>query len=242
MGDKGNIAKINRNPITENPDLERTPYTDILYNEMTIFSSQRTEETDIDGNKFCWDSDPKNLNHNLIKAANVCGNINSDGELCENEAVEGSYCRSHRKIRSSKVTDSIYSKYAPKKLKEVYTDIRKKHEGMEEEIELLRALLANVLIRYENDEATEANLLPIIEQLRKVCEYQKAFLPSKRPVDAEQMAILIERVFNILAIEVKDTKVLINITAQMDKILAEGQTIEAEKISEIKLNEQRSNT
>lgn len=158
-----------------------------------------------------------------------CLAITKQGKPCRKKAVFGQFCAVHapRNIKSS--SGSLYAKYIPS-LESVLLEVENIEHEMVEEIKLLRALLTNILIKYEAGTAGYTEVLNVVEQLRKVLDYQSKFLPEKRPVDENAVTEVINNVVNIVISQVEDEKVLTKIINQLHKVLSKAESQEIKKL------------
>jgi len=188
---------------------------------------KRYPRKDIDVNTTFMEPSKAVLPQLLVKGKGKkkCKAINARGKQCKLYAVTPQgFCKIHSgksyASNTGKKKHSLYAKYVPS-LKETFDSLSSLNEQMTEEVKLLRALLASTLVSYEGGVSTKGEILAVMDQLRKVMEYQAKFLPEKRPIDIESVDEVINKITNIIIMKVESPKILEEIVSDMTEVLTE---------------------
>lgn len=185
--------------------------------------------------------------HNLSKkpqGSKRCLALTHTGKACKNNAKYGNFCAHHKSKNPSAFVPAsgpIYAHYAPS-LRGAMEKMQHIHENMWEEVTLLRGLLASTLVMYNEGADVLDQLITVVDQLRKVLDYQSKFLPNKRPVDEKAISIVVEKMVTVIQNEVEDSNILENIIIKLDSTLSEVTNAEEKSIAGLRSSNQQLNS
>lgn len=187
--------------------------------------SRSQKATLLDGGYF----DAEGILHNGDGCIRCTSVVAHSGKRCKNFAVPGElYCRCHGGVLArskAQKGSAIYSAFIQdKKISQVYESIMKDDElrGMNEELAMLRALLAKV-VGDEADGITSkglkdvANVVGEIRQLINDCT--KTEIRLGQLIDIGKITIIVKQLAVIINKHIKDEEILRKIAVEFDEVI-----------------------
>ena len=165
--------------------------------------------------------------HNSEGCVRCTGVISGTGKRCRNFSVPGElFCRIHGGVlaRAKAGKQRVYSAFIQNaKLKSSYESIMNKKEvsGIQEELALLRTLLANVINKSTLKEAKDVkNIAAIIGEIRQlVDDCTKTEIRLGQLIDIGKITIIVKALADIVQKYVKDPGIIEQIAVEFDNVI-----------------------